>query len=200
MGTSSHHGFTLNSGEERKLDLPTPRWQCDDEGDGSYRVVVRANLGGDLISDLVQWRSELPIPSGPFSESQQPINYVVLAEAPVVCVIPEYEASTQSGNISVSGRVSDVNRPFTLNGSFQGGTAQLSFFPYLVPIDGNLAPEGALSYSGGGSGATVSGEGNYTLEGTLGQTLTLRYSAHGCANPGRCADTDVVITLTPVGP
>lgn len=63
VGASSHHAFNLNSGEERKLDLPVPRWQCGDEGDGSYRVVVTANLGGNLISDLVQLRSGLPIPS-----------------------------------------------------------------------------------------------------------------------------------------
>ena len=204
VGASSHHSFNLNSGEERKLDLPAPRWQCGDEGDGSYRVVVSANLGGNLISDLVQWRSEVPVPSPlpweSFSGNKQSINFVVLAEAPVVCVIPEYQASTQSGNISISGRVSDVNKSYTLTGSFQGGSAKLTFIPDLVPLDGNLSPGGSYSYTGGGSGATVSGKGSYTLAGTLGQPLTLRYSAHGCADPGKCADTDVVILLTPIDP
>lgn len=200
VGTSSHHGFNLNSGEERKLDLPAPRWQCGDEGEGSYRVVVRGNLGGNLISDLVQWRREHPNLWESLSGSKQPINYVVLAEAPVVCVLPEYQASTQSGNISITGRVSDVNNRFNLTGTFQGGSAQLTFLPDLVPLEGNLSPGGSFFYTGGGSGATISGDGSYTLAGTLGQPLTLRYSASGCANPGRCEDTDVVILLTPIEP
>lgn len=125
---------------------------------------------------------------------------MVLAEAPVICVVPEYTASSQSGNISITGRVSDVNKPFTLNGSFEGGTAQLSFEPGLVPLDSNISPNGWLSYSGGGSGVTVNGRGTYTLQGTLGQPLTLHFEAHGCANPGRCADTDGVILLTPIEP
>jgi len=202
VGASSHHGFNLNSGEERKLDLPAPRWQCGDEGDGSYRVIVSANLGGNLISDLVQWNSGLPspLPWKSFSGNKQSINYVVLAEAPVVCVIPEYQASTKSGRLSVSGKVSDVNKPFNLNGSFKGGTAQLSFEPGLIPLNSDISPNGWLSYSGGGSGTTVSGNGTYTLEGTLGQPLTLSYSAHGCADPGKCDDTEGVILLTPIEP
>ena len=143
VGTSSHHGFNLNSGEEKKLDLPVPRWQCGDEGNGSYRVVVRGNLGGNLISDLVQWRSESPNLWEYISGSNQPMNYVILAEAPIICVLPQYEASTQSGRISITGRVSDVNKPFTLSGTFQGGSAELTFLPELVPLEGNLSPGGS---------------------------------------------------------
>jgi len=102
----------------------------------------------------------------------------------------EWTASTASGRISISGTVTDLTVPFTLDGVFQGGAAELTF----VPADEH---GGSYSYAGGGSGATVRGEGSYTLEGNEDEPLTLTYHGRGCASPGGCAETTAVVTLTP---
>lgn len=52
VGTDSHAGFVLAEGQERKLDLPVPRWKCADPGEGKYGILVSAELGGDLLSNL----------------------------------------------------------------------------------------------------------------------------------------------------
>jgi hypothetical protein len=49
-----------------------------------------------------------------------------------------------------------VNAPSSLSGEFQGGSATLTF----IPADDS---GGAMTYSGGGSGVTVSGDGTYTI-------------------------------------
>ncbi len=101
-----------------------------------------------------------------------------------------WDASTQSGRISISGTVTDIESPFTLDGEFEGGEAVLTF----VPTDEH---GGTYRYTGGGSGVSVRGRGTYTLEGNEGEVLTLRYSGSGCARPGVCGQTSAVVTLTP---
>jgi len=101
-----------------------------------------------------------------------------------------WEASSEGGRISITGTVSDITAPFTLEGVFEGGEASLTFVP-------TNEHGGSYTYTGGGSGVTVSGGGTYTLEGNEGEVLTLRYSGNGCANPGGCANTSAVVTLTP---
>lgn len=101
-----------------------------------------------------------------------------------------WDASTQSGRISISGTVTDIEAPFTLDGEFEGGEAVLTFVP-------TNEHGGTYRYTGGGSGVTVRGRGTYTLEEGEGEVLTLRYSGSGCAKPGVCGQTSAVVTLTP---
>ncbi len=106
--------------------------------------------------------------------------------------------------LSVSGRVTDITAPFTLKGTFQGGTATLSFQPThsdtSLAVEGRQTPfvVGAYTYAGGGSGVKVSGSGTFWITGVIGQPLSLKYTGNGCANPGKCMKTDAEITLTPV--
>lgn len=100
-------------------------------------------------------------------------------------------ASTVSGRITVSGIVTDITAPFSLSGEFEGGSATLTF----IPADDS---GGAMTYSGGGSGVTVSGDGNYTIVDDGDGSYTLSYSSHGCASGGgTCADQQAVISLDP---
>jgi len=102
-------------------------------------------------------------------------------------------ASTVSGRITVSGVVANVHEAFTLEGTFEGGSATLSFTP-------TSDQGGTMSYSGGGSGVTVSGDGTYTLTDDRDGSYTLSYSSYGCTSVGTCADQQAVISLDPQDP
>ena len=99
-------------------------------------------------------------------------------------------ASSDGGRISITGTVTDITAPFSLNGVFQGGEAVLTF----VPAD---AHAGSYTFTASGSGATGSGEGSYTLAGNEGEVLTLTYTGSGCVVNGFCSETNGVVTLTP---
>jgi hypothetical protein len=104
---------------------------------------------------------------------------------------PALVASTVSGQISISGTVSDIDAPFTLEGEFQGGSATLVFSP-------TSDQGGTMSYSGGGSGVTVSGDGSYTLVDDGDGSYTLRYTSQGCTSLNTCREQSAVISLDPV--
>jgi hypothetical protein len=103
-----------------------------------------------------------------------------------------YVASGGGSRITITGEVADVAAPFDLSGTFPGDKVTLSF----TPKDEH---GGTYTYSGGGSGVTVKGQGTYTIAGTVGEVLTLTYHGNGCASPGGCAATTAVVTLTPKG-
>lgn len=203
VGTESHAGFTLDQGEARALDFPKPRWQCTDPGEGAYRVVARAEIGGGLFSTFVN--EVRAVAAGLQELVGQEVRtaahvFSVLASVPVVCVT-EYQATGGGSGMTVTGRVADIAKPFTVNGTFEGGTATLSFTPgatVIEPSTGEIFSSGTLTYAGGGSGVTVSGAGTYEISGNAGEPLTLAFDVDGCATPGECRATTGVITLTPV--
>lgn len=102
-----------------------------------------------------------------------------------------YTASGGGMGMVVSGRVEDISRSFTLDGKFPGGTATFNYSP-------ESEKDGLVTYMGSGGGATISGNGKYTVSGTEGEPLTLNVTLTGCANVGGCRTTYEVITLTPV--
>ncbi len=103
---------------------------------------------------------------------------------------PVWTASGGGDGLTLSGIVEDLTKPFTLNGSFPGATVQFAYFP-------TDEHGGAHTYMGSGSGMTLSGNGDYTISGEEGGTLTLTGHSHGCVNGGGCRDTTEVVTLTP---
>ncbi len=110
----------------------------------------------------------------------------LVTRAKKICKPVTYAASGGGSGGVVSGTVADVAAPFTLDVSFAGGSAVLSF----APIDEH---GGTYSYEG----SLVSGGGSYTIAGDEGGPLTLNYSGNGCAVGGQCAATAAVVTLTP---
>ena len=110
----------------------------------------------------------------------------LVTRANKICKPVTYAASGGGSGGVVSGTVADVAAPFTLDVSFAGGSAVLSF----APTDER---GGAYSYEG----SLVSGGGSYTIAGDEGGPLTLNYSGNGCAVGGQCAATSAVVTLTP---
>lgn len=208
VGSDSHPRFKLEAGQTKELDFPVPRWQCTDVGEGAYRVVVRARIGGDVVSNFaaraargINTIKNSYLLGGLIDDVSTTFN--ALAQVPVTCVLPEFAARTRSGKLSVSGRVADITAPFTLSGTFKGGHATLSFAPDRVdplvnPETNEIFSSGSYTYSGGGSGTTVRGDGSYYIQGPVGKPLTLIYEGQGCANPGGCQKTSSTITLTPV--
>jgi len=103
-----------------------------------------------------------------------------------------YTASGGSAGISISGTVADLTQPFTLDGTFDGGTMVLT---YLPDADGR---SGTFTNSGSASGFTLSGTGTYVITGDDGGPLTLTEMGNGCVDTN-CSTHTEVITLTPVG-
>ncbi len=164
---------------------------------GNVPVPVNAELSGD--GTLVPGRIDPAPDTFVMTDGEGDHNSVYLetvsrrgrdTETVHFAIRGGWEASSEGGRISITGTVSDITEPFTLEGVFEGGEASLTF----VPTDEH---GGSYTYTGGGSGVTVSGGGTYTLEGNEGEVLTLRYSGDGCANPGGCAKTSAVVILTP---
>ncbi len=110
---------------------------------------------------------------------------------------PVYVASGGGGGITFSGstQVPDLN--FTLTGDFEGGSATFDFSSDM-DADGDRLPTGVVTITGGGSGATVTGDGTYTMAANPDGTLTVTMTTHACVDvSGLCRDSTNVITLTP---
>lgn len=105
-----------------------------------------------------------------------------------------YTASGGSDEITITGSIDDLGAPFTLQGSFAGGSAVFTY----TPTDER---HGSMSYQAAGGGATANGSGPYTITGEDGGPLTLTQTATGCAQAGGivagCRTSNQVITLTP---
>jgi hypothetical protein len=101
-----------------------------------------------------------------------------------------YTASGGGTDITISGTVAALNEPFILDGQFIGGVATFSY-------DGDELG-GTLEVSGGGSGATLNGDGAYTIADNGDGTKTLTQTVSACVDvSGVCNTTTQVITLTP---
>lgn len=103
-----------------------------------------------------------------------------------------YSASGGGGGLVITGTVDDITQPFTLQGTFPGGSAELTY----VPIDEN---GGSESIAASGSGATAVGSGTYTISGDEGGPLTLTSQSSACVDvSGKCNENTEVIALTPI--
>ena len=110
---------------------------------------------------------------------------------------PVYVASGTGNEITFSGSTQTPDQNFTLSGVFQGGSATFDFVGD-VDADGDRLPTGVVTIAGAGSGATVTGDGTYTLVANQDGTLTLTMQTHACVDvSGECRDSTDVITLTP---
>jgi hypothetical protein len=67
-----------------------------------------------------------------------------------------YRVSGQSNNVSFTGEICSLNKPFTIDAKYPGGTAKTTFTP-----GGEDA--GSTSVNGGGGGCEHSGGGEYTV-------------------------------------
>ena len=110
---------------------------------------------------------------------------------------PVYVASGTGDGITFSGSTQDPALKIDLLGDFEGGSATFDFLPDRT-ADGDLLPTGVVTIAGGGSGATVTGDGTYTLVANQDGTLTLTMNIHACVDvSGECRDATHVVTLTP---
>lgn len=101
-------------------------------------------------------------------------------------------ASGGGGGLVVTGQVSSLTEPFSLTGTFPGGSGTFTY----TPTDER---SGTYRSSFSGSGVTGSTSGTYTIAGDAGSTLTLTGTGDGCVQDigGSCRNTTEVITLTP---
>ncbi len=92
-----------------------------------------------------------------------------------------YRVSGQSNNVSFTGEICSLDKPFAINATFPGGSAKTSFTP-------SSATAGSTSVSGGGGGCSHSGGGNYTVtikedgSGTITWTTTDKIACPMFAN------------------
>lgn len=95
------------------------------------------------------------------------------------------------GEVAFSGKVGSVDSPFSLSGTFPGGSTTFTF-------DAKGAAGGGVTVTGGGSGATLTGSGTYTLRKQGGGVLLLLAKVRSCVDVSKiCRSTTHPITLTP---
>jgi hypothetical protein len=172
--------------ESGSLMTPALEIAFADDGQCEQEAIARCKAAKDPAILLTFWLSRerqqqlMGLPAGSAGLGD------LVMRARTICKPVTYTASGGGSGGVVSGTVADVAVPFTLDVSFAGGSAVLSF----APANRN---GGTYSYEG----SLVSGGGSYTIAGEEGGSLTLNYSGNGCAVGGQCAATSAVVTLTP---
>lgn len=120
-------------------------------------------------------------------------NFEKLKKIIEACQKP-FRVAGVSNNVSFTGEICSLNKPFTLDATFPGGTATTAFAP-------SSNAGGATTDSGGGGGCDVSGGGNYTValnedgSGTLTWTTTDK-----TACPGGFSNSRTVTFTLPLQP
>jgi hypothetical protein len=106
-----------------------------------------------------------------------------------------WTASGGGAQITISGGVAALDRPFSLTGEFPGGIA---LFRYVPAGPGG----GSVTYTLEGSGVSGSGEGSFTMTPRGDGGVLLRQTTSGCIDglPNSCRTNTEEITLTPVAP
>ena len=95
------------------------------------------------------------------------------------------------GEVAFSGRVPSVTAPFSITGTFPGGSTTFAF-------DAATPTGDKVKVSGGGSGATLTGSGTYTISEKGGGVLLLTAKVRSCVDVSKiCRSTTHPITLTP---
>ncbi len=106
----------------------------------------------------------------------------------------KYAVSGGGGEIVFSGTIDSLTAPFSIDGTFIGGSAVFSFDP---GSEGGLG--GMVSIAGGGSGATVTGGGTYSIAENEDGTATLDMSTEACVDvSGICRVSQHTLALTPI--
>jgi len=92
-----------------------------------------------------------------------------------------WRASGGGPQLSVSGDVEDLGKPFELAGVIVGGKVVFSYAP-------DSPDKGGVSYKISGSGVTGTGIGNYTIAANGDDERLLTAVTRGCINgvPGSC--------------
>ncbi len=104
-----------------------------------------------------------------------------------------YRVAGVSNNVSFTGEICSLNKPFSIDGKFPGGTAKTSFTP-------SNAAGGTTTMAGGGGGCVQSGGGNYTVSlvengpGTIAWTSSDKLA---CPGFGNSRTTTFTLTLQP---
>jgi hypothetical protein len=104
-----------------------------------------------------------------------------------------YRVNGSSNNVSFTGEICSISKPFSIDATFPGGKAKTTFFP-----DGGL--EGQTTVYGGGGGCQHSGGGDYTAvltddgAGTLTWTTTDTIT---CPRFGNTRTATFSLPLTP---
>lgn len=80
-----------------------------------------------------------------------------------------YRVNGQSNNVSFTGEICSLDKAFSIDAKFPGGTAKTTFSP-------GGAGGGTTTVSGGGNGCTHSGGGNYTVTSGAGDSPTLSWT------------------------
>jgi hypothetical protein len=92
-----------------------------------------------------------------------------------------YRVNSSSNDVSFTGEICNINKPFNLDAKYPGGTAKTTFFP-----DGE--GEGQTTVYGGGGACKHSGGGDYTVvlkddgSGTLTWTTSDTIACPGFSN------------------
>jgi len=78
-----------------------------------------------------------------------------------------YRVNGQSNNVSFTGEICSLDKPFSIDAKFPGGTAKTTFTP-------GGSGSGTTAVSGGGNGCTHSGGGTFSL--SSGDSPTLKWT------------------------
>jgi hypothetical protein len=106
-----------------------------------------------------------------------------------------YRVNGSSNNVSFSGEICNISKPFSIDATFPGGKAKTTFFP-------DVEGEGQTTVTGGGGGCTHTGGGDYTVvltndgSGTLTWTTSDSISCPGFSN-SRTATFSLPLTPAP---
>ncbi|HYW74426.1 MAG TPA: hypothetical protein VE961_25610 [Pyrinomonadaceae bacterium] len=82
-----------------------------------------------------------------------------------------YRVSGTSNNVSFTGEICSLDRPFSIDGTFPGGSAKTSFVP-------GYATSGETIVTGGGGGCNHTGGGNYTVSANEDGSATLKWTTN----------------------
>ena len=101
-----------------------------------------------------------------------------------------FRANGTSNNVSFTGEICSLDRPFSIDAKYPGGSAKTSFTP------GNAAT-GETIVTGGGGGCTHTGGGNYTVSHNEDGTATLNWTTSDSIQcPGFSNSRTATFTLT----
>ena len=83
--------------------------------------------------------------------------------------VQSYRVSGESNNVSFTGEICSLNKPFSIDATFPGGKAKTMFTP-------SSAAGGSTTVSGGGGGCVHSGGGDYTVKTKEDGSATLSWT------------------------
>lgn len=101
-----------------------------------------------------------------------------------------FDAHGQLGDTTVTGKICDLSKPFTLNGVAAGGIATMTF-TFTPASDAG----GTFSLTGGGAGFTISGSGTYSVIKNGGMPSKLQVITQGSVDIGTGGNSTDTVDL-----